>query len=365
MATYTGSSDKYSAFALLQLVIDNKEFKEAMSEAHEKLDRYAKKCLYIGQNLETVGRSLVAPLSAATAVFSDFDDKMRRVAAVTGAGSGAMTSMTEVAKKLGAATAFTASQVAEGMGSLGMMGFSSGEIKEAISQMMNLSMVTGTELAEASTIAANQLRVFRMDASKTGEVADILAATANGSAQNLTDLGEALKTAAPFAAQAGGTLKDTSAALGVLANMGIRGSIAGTALAKSYKQMADPKIREIMRTAYGVDVTDGAGNLRSMAAIWADLGKRLASMGNAEQIAAITEIFGDRGALGGGTLTFNPAAIDAFMAKLEKCGGYAEEAAHVPVARVMGKTYGIVKRHYGFSWLSLHFFSVESSVRVM
>ena len=91
--------------------------------------------------------------------------------------------------------------------------------------MMNLSMVTGTELAEASTIAANQLRVFQMDASKTGEVADILAATANGSAQNLTDLGEALKTAAPFAAQAGGTLKDTSAALGVLANMGIRGSV--------------------------------------------------------------------------------------------------------------------------------------------
>ena len=89
MATYTGSSDKYSAFALLQLVIDNKEFKEAMSEAHEKLDRYAKKCLYIGQNLETVGRSLVAPLSAATAVFSDFDDKMRRVAAVTGAGRAA------------------------------------------------------------------------------------------------------------------------------------------------------------------------------------------------------------------------------------------------------------------------------------
>lgn len=53
------------------------------------------------------------------------------------------------------------------------------------------------------------------------------------------------------------------------------------------------------------------------------------------------------------------------MAKFEKCGGYAEETAHVPVARVMGKTYGIVKRHYGFSWLSLHFFSVESSVRVM
>ena len=178
MATYTGSSDKYSAFALLQLVVDNKDFKKAMDAADKGLEQLAKKCLNIGQNLETVGRSLVAPLAAATAVFSDFDDKMRRVAAVTGAGSGAMASMTEVAKKLGAATAFTASQVAEGMGSLGMMGFSPGAIKEAISQMMTLSMVTGTELAEASTIASNQLRVFQMDASKTGEVADILAATA-------------------------------------------------------------------------------------------------------------------------------------------------------------------------------------------
>ena len=112
----------------------------------------------------------MAPLSAATAVFSEFDDKMRRVAAVTGAGSGAMASMTEVAKKLGAATAFTASQVAEGMGSLGMMGFSPGEIKEAISQMMNLSTVTGTELAEASTIAANNLRVFGMGAKDIGKV---------------------------------------------------------------------------------------------------------------------------------------------------------------------------------------------------
>ena len=67
MATYTGSSDKYSAFALLKLVVNNKEFKETMRDAREKLDRFAKKCLYIGQNLETVGRSLVAPLEVAQA----------------------------------------------------------------------------------------------------------------------------------------------------------------------------------------------------------------------------------------------------------------------------------------------------------
>lgn len=128
MKTYPGASDRYSAYALLHLIVDNGNLEGMLNESRRRIAEFAKKTLTIGQNLETVGRSLVAPLSAATAVFSDFDDKMRRVAAVTGAGSGAMASMTEVAKKLGAATAFTASQVAEGMGSLGMMGFSPGEI---------------------------------------------------------------------------------------------------------------------------------------------------------------------------------------------------------------------------------------------
>ena len=238
-----------------------------------------------------------------------------------------MTSMTDVAKRLGATTAFTASQVAEGMVALGMMGFSPDEIESVIASVMNLSIVTRTDLAEASTIAANQLRIFGLEADQMGSVVDLLAATANGSAQSLTDLGESLKTAAPFAAQSGASLKDVSAALGVLANMGIRGSIAGTALAKSYKQMADPKIQQLLRTAYGVEVTDGAGNLKNMALIWKDLGKSLSSMGNAAQIAAITEIFGDRGALGGGQLTFNASAIDEFLQKLDDASGYVDSAA--------------------------------------
>ena len=89
MPNYSLSNDRYSAFALLKLVVDNKDFKEAMDATGKGLEQLAKKCLYIGQNLDTVGRSLVAPLSAATAVFSDFDDKMRRVATVTEAGRAA------------------------------------------------------------------------------------------------------------------------------------------------------------------------------------------------------------------------------------------------------------------------------------
>ncbi len=145
--------------------------------------------------------------------------------------------MTEKAKELGATTSFTASQVAEGMTALGRMGFNSSEIDGAIQGMLNLSIATGTDLAQASEIAANNMRVFGMNTSQMTDIADLLAFTANGSAQTLEDLGEALKTAGPIAARAGVSLKGTAAQLGVLANMGIRGSMAGTAIARSYKRL--------------------------------------------------------------------------------------------------------------------------------
>ena len=89
MKTYPGASDRYSAYALLHLIVDNGNLEGMLNESRRRIAEFAKKTLTIGQNLETVGRSLVAPLSAATAVFSDFDDKMRRVAAVTEAGRAA------------------------------------------------------------------------------------------------------------------------------------------------------------------------------------------------------------------------------------------------------------------------------------
>lgn len=88
MKTYPGASDRYSAYALLHLIVDNGNLEGMLNESRRRIAEFAKKTLTIGQNLETVGRSLVAPLSAATAVFSDFDDKMRRVAAVTGGRTG-------------------------------------------------------------------------------------------------------------------------------------------------------------------------------------------------------------------------------------------------------------------------------------
>lgn len=181
-----------SGQAIVQIVGDNTKLKEVLDKTCSSLDLFAQRWTAIGSRLQAAGQMMFAPFQEAMRVFADFDDQMRRVAAVSGATGQAFTMLTKQAKELGASTAFTASQVAAGMASLGMMGFSPDEINGAMESVMGLSRATSTELAEAASIAANQLRVFGMSAADTEKVADILAATANGSAQTLIDLGEAL-----------------------------------------------------------------------------------------------------------------------------------------------------------------------------
>lgn len=221
----TPLSDRYAAYSFLQVVVDSKKFLEGLDQIEGRLRRFATTCAKYGTPLQEMGEAMFAPFAKGASVFAAFDDVMRRVGAVTAASVEKLSALGDLAKSLGASTAFTAAQVAAGMQSLGMMGFSTEEIKASTAAIMNLSQATGTELAVAATIAANNLRVFGMGAKDIGKVSDYLAATANGSAQTLTDLGEALKTAGPAAASVGQTVRQTSAALGVLANMGIRGSV--------------------------------------------------------------------------------------------------------------------------------------------
>lgn len=310
----------------MQIVVDSDKFFEKIQSVEGRFTKFAKTCAKFGTPIQELGETAFAPFAKGASVFAAFDDVMRRVGAVTAASVEKLSELGDLAKSLGASTAFTAAQVAAGMQSLGMMGFSTEEIKASTAAIMNLSQATGTELAVAATIAANNLRVFGMGAKDIGKVSDYLAATANGSAQTLTDLGEALKTAGPAAASVGQTVRQTSAALGVLANMGIRGSVAGTALARSYRQIADPQVREYLRSL-GVSVTDSSGNLRNMASVFADVGRAISGMGSADQVAALEKIFGARGVLAGQTLSINPAGLDEFMRKLDDSAGYCERAA--------------------------------------
>lgn len=308
--------------AYVRILAETSGLNKGLSKAQAALQKFASSSAMLMSQFDRPFQLLKSSFF----VFQEFDDKMRLVKAVTGAVGAEFDMLTAKAKKLGRETRFTAGQVSEGMISLGRMGFSSKEIDASIASVMNLSTATGTELATASEIAANNMRVFGMRAEEMTDAADILTVTANGSAQNLVDLGEALKMAGPHAKNAGSNLKETCAALGILANMGIKGSLAGTALGKSFKRLADPEVQDYLQQ-FGIRTVDASGNLRRMRDILVEVGDVMRRMPSAQRITFAEKVFDARGSLGGGVLSQNMGGFDEFLQKLDHASGESQRVA--------------------------------------
>lgn len=308
--------------AYVRILAETSGLNKGLSKAQAALQKFASSSAMLMSQFDRPFQLLKSSFF----VFQEFDDKMRLVKAVTGAVGTEFDMLTAKAKKLGRETRFTAGQVSEGMISLGRMGFSSKEIDASIASVMNLSTATGTELATASEIAANNMRVFGMRAEEMTDAADILTVTANGSAQNLVDLGEALKMAGPHAKNAGSDLKETCAALGILANMGIKGSLAGTALGKSFKRLADPEVQDYLQQ-FGIRTVDASGNLRRMRDILVEVGDVMRRMPSAQRITFAEKVFDARGSLGGGVLSQNMGGFDEFLQRLDHASEESQRIA--------------------------------------
>ena len=321
--------------AFVELMLDQSKLERGLKSAQAKIRNFGNSLTSAGRSMVTVATLAAAPFAYATKTFAGFDDEMRLVKGVTGATEKEFKSLTAVAEKLGRETSFTARQVAEAMTALGRMGFKPKEIENAIPAVLNLSRATGTDLGEAAEIAANNMRVFGIESSRMTEVADILTATANGSAQTLTDLAEGLKMAGPQAAAAKDSITNVSGALGVLANMGIRGSLAGTALRKAYSQFANTKIQSKLK-AVGIATTDANGNLRAMPDIMADIARHMNSLPTASRIAFAEEIFDLRGSLAGLQLGGNITQLEEFIQKLKTVQGTAASTAQEMDAGIGG-----------------------------
>ena len=312
--------------AFVEIMLDQTKLERGLLSAQAKLKNFGSSLTTVGKGMVTAATLAAAPFAFAAKTFADFDDQMRMVKAVTGATEAEFKRLTEVAEKLGRETSFTAKQVADGMTAMGRMGFNSKEIENAIPAVLNLSRATGTELGEAAETAANNMRVFGIESGKMAEVADILTATANGSAQTLTDLAEGLKMAGPQAAAAKDNIVNVSGALGVLANMGIKGSLAGTALRKAYSQFAKTDIQNKLK-AIGIATTDANGNLRSMPDIMTDIARKMNAMPTAKRLGFAEEIFDLRGSLAGLQLGGNIQQLDDFIKKLKNVQGTAAATA--------------------------------------
>lgn len=191
--------------------------------------------------LANVGAAMGVTFGAATVfqglqygfkVIKDFEKSMSEVRAITNATDAEFAALTNSAMELGRTTLFTAKQVSELQIAFGRLGFSNQEILDSTAATLQLAVATGEDLVKSADIAGSTLRSFNLDAKEMQRVVDVMAASFNKSALGLDNFGESMKYVAPVAAASNITLEETTAMLGVLADAGIRGSMAGTSLRK-------------------------------------------------------------------------------------------------------------------------------------
>ncbi len=168
----------------------------------------------------------------------EFSKSLSGLEAVTAASSDEMDKFSKEAKRLGASTAFTASQVVELQTEFAKLGFTTDEILNVTEATLDLAAAAGTDLANAATVAGSTLRGFGMDSSETGRVADVMAKSFSSSALDIEKFQESMKLVAPIAKTVKVDIEQASAALSVLADSGISGSMAGTQLRRVMTDLA-------------------------------------------------------------------------------------------------------------------------------
>tara|TARA_R110002111_G_scaffold244674_1_gene306927 strand:+ start:13081 stop:15165 length:2085 start_codon:yes stop_codon:yes gene_type:complete len=305
------------------------------------LKRAQRRLRTFGNGINALGRDFLKATAVpaggfliSAKVFTEFDDRMRVVRSVTGATEQQFASLRDEAKRLGAETSFSARQVADAMAELGRAGFTPDQILTTTEAVLALSRATDTELARATEIAGAALRGFNLDVTEMGRVTDVLTATANGSAQTLEDLFEALKPVAPIAAEAGEGIEEIAAAIAVLANNGIKGSLAGNSLARAYKNLSNEAKQAELRK-FGVEAVDAAGNMRPLATIINELAKATAGLGSGQRLSIFETLFG-RGQAAALKLASSGQAFDDLVDVITNSSGAAIKASEQMDAGVGG-----------------------------
>lgn len=267
---------------------------ESMEKAGQKLKSVGGKITSVGKSLSTsVTLPLVGLGTAAVNAGMNFEEGMSRVKAISGAAGDDFERLNKQALKLGSDTAFSAKEAAEGMENLASAGFYVDEIMTAMPGMLDLAASSGAGIATSSDIAASALRGFGLEASQAGHVSDVLAKAAADTNAGIVDMGEALKYVAPNAKAAGLNIEEISAAIGIMANVGIKGSQAGTTLRSALISLADPsKEAKKAMEAIGFSAFDSQGKMLPLKDIIANLQNGIKGLSEQEKQAALSTIFG-------------------------------------------------------------------------
>lgn len=332
------------------LDLDTKKFSEglesAQSQANSTLSNISRKLEGIGKTFTDAGKKLslavTTPIiglgTAVTKMGSDFEAQMSKVKAISGSSEEDFKRLEERAKELGATTVFSASQVAEGMSEMAKAGWDADKIIDGMQGVLNAASASGENLANVSTIVADAITGFGLEANDATRVADLLTQAANSGTIDINDLGESFKYIAPLASSMGLEIEDVTTALSAMSQAGIKGSQAGTSLRTLLLRMADPsaEVAKLMENL-NIKITNADGTFKSMNEIVDVLRTSFSGMTDDQRAYSASVLAGQEGSAGLlSLLNQTEEAYNEISDSMRNANGVAEETANVMLDNLQG-----------------------------
>lgn len=276
----------------------------------------------------------------------DFEASMSNVEALSGASGDELEALSDKAKEMGATTKFTAGESADALSYMALAGWNTQSMLEGISPVLNLAAAANMDLAQASDIVTDYLTAFGLKASDTTHFVDVMAYAMAHSNTDVIQLGEAYKACASTATSLGYSVEETTAVLATMANAGVKGGEAGTALNAIFTRLAtNTKKCGDELANYGVNIYDAQGNMQSLssiltgiAGVWGDLtdqeqanlAKTIAGTNQYSKLQTIMAGCSEAAAEGG-------QSFSDYTEALNNCAGSADKMAGTMLDNMNGR----------------------------
>lgn len=356
------SQEQYDALQR-EIVETEQDLKNLETQANQsatavqKIATDGEKLKTTGDNISSAGQKLLPVTAGVTALgtasvttAANFESAMSQVQAtmgitkdsmstVDGQSVNTMDTLSKLAKKMGAETAFSASECAEALNYLALAGYDTQQMCDTLPTVLNLAAAGDIQLASASDMVTDAMSALGMGVDEAGTMVDQMAKTASTTNTSVAQLGEGILTIGATAKSIKGGTAELNTALGILANNGIKGAEGGTHLRNIILSLQSPTdVAAKQMEALGISVYDSEGNMRSLNDILGDLNTSMDGMTSAEKSNIISTIFNKTDLSSVNALLANTGSTwDDLQQKITDSGGAAQQMADTQLDNLQGQ----------------------------
>ncbi len=276
--------------------------------------------------------------TASAAVGAGFEKQMSSVRAISGASAEEMRRLNSLAKEAGRTTQFSATEAGQGLEYMAMAGWNVNQMAAGLPAVLNLAAASGEDLGMVSDIVTDALTAFGLAAEDAAMFSDVLAEASNASNTDVALMGATFQYVAPVAGALKYSIQDVAVATGLMANAGIKGEKAGTALRAMFTNLAKPtKEMQGYMDALSISLTDSSGEMKPLRTQLIEMRQAFAGLTEARKAEYAAGIAGKEGM--SGMLAIMNASEEDFQklaTAIDHSAGAAEDMAQVRIDNLAG-----------------------------